>query len=515
MVPVPSPDPIVNVVGLSKTFGPNTVLRNVGLTVHAGEVHGLLGENGSGKSTLIKVLAGFHSPDPGGALQIRGRDVPLPVPAGGFRDLGISFVHQDLALVPDLSVVENLRVGEVVAGSRPWISWRKEKRAARALFDRFGLDIDPGALVSTLGETERALVAILRAVDELGERRTLLVLDEPTVFLPREGTDLLFSVVREIVADGRAGVLFVSHDLDEVLEHTDRVTVLRDGASQGTHRTRDLTASSLIDLIVGRSLASADPRVAGPIRDFADVAPLARVSALETATVDGIGFDIRPGEVVGLTGIAGSGYDDVLPALYGARSARGGHLTIGEDTVPLRSITPIDALARKIVYVPPDRKVEGSAPELTVAENVTLPLLGGRLVDPRALAGKAAALAERCDVRPRDPRAVYGALSGGNQQKALLGKWLQTEPSLVLLAEPTQGVDIGARARIFEMLRETAGGGAGIVVASSDYEQLSVLCDRVLVFSHGHVAVELTGDLLSKHHISDSVLGMTRQEVKA
>ncbi|WP_064076988.1 sugar ABC transporter ATP-binding protein [Prescottella equi] len=510
-----SPDPIVNIVGLSKTFGPNTALKSVGLTVHAGEVHGLLGENGSGKSTLIKVLAGFHAPDLGGALQIRGRDVPLPVPAGGFRDLGISFVHQDLALVPDLSVVENLRVGEVVAGSRPWISWRKERRAARALFDRFGLAIDPEALVSTLSETERALVAIMRAVDELGDRRTLLVLDEPTVFLPREGTDLLFSVVREIVADGRAAVLFVSHNLDEVLDHTDRVTVLRDGVSQGTHRTRDLTASSLIDLIVGRSLASADPRASGPVHDFDGVAPLARVGDLETATVDGVGFEIRPGEVIGLTGIAGSGYDDVLPALYGARPARGGTLTVGTDTQTLSSVTPIEALARKVVYVPPDRKVEGSAPELTVAENVTLPVLGRGLLHPKALSAGAAALAEHCDVRPRDPQAAYGSLSGGNQQKALLGKWLQTDPRLVLLAEPTQGVDVGARARIFEMLRDTAAAGAGIVVASSDYEQLSVLCDRVLVFSHGHVVAELTGNHLSNHHISDSVLGMTRQEVKA
>ncbi|MBH0121018.1 sugar ABC transporter ATP-binding protein, partial [Rhodococcus sp. CX] len=236
-------DPIVNIVGLSKTFGDHTVLKNVNLTIHAGEVHGLLGENGSGKSTLIKVLAGFHAPDAGAALQVRGRDVPLPVPAGGFRDLGISFVHQDLALVPDLSVVENLRVGPVVAGSKPWISWRREKRTARALFERFGLDVDPEAPVSSLNETERALVAILRATEELGDRRTLLVLDEPTVFLPREGTDLLFSVVREIVADRKAAVLFVSHDLDEVLDHTDRVTVLRDGVSQGTHRTRDLTAT--------------------------------------------------------------------------------------------------------------------------------------------------------------------------------------------------------------------------------------------------------------------------------
>ncbi|MBH0121017.1 sugar ABC transporter ATP-binding protein, partial [Rhodococcus sp. CX] len=221
-----------------------------------------------------------------------------------------------------------------------------------------------------------------------------------------------------------------------------------------------------------------------------------------------ITFEVRPGEIVGLTGIAGSGYDDVLAALYGAKPARGGRMTIGSDDVALPTTTPIDSLARKVVYVPPDRKVEGSAPELTVAENVTLPILGSGFVKPRALNAVASALAEHCDVRPRDPQAVYGSLSGGNQQKALLGKWLQIDPQLVLLAEPTQGVDIGARARIFEMLRDTANGGAGIVVASSDYEQLSVLCNRVLVFSHGHIVAELTGDNLSKQHISDSVLGL-------
>ncbi len=307
-------------------------------------------------------------------------------------------------------------MGSAVAGSRPWISWRQEKDSARALFAAYGIDLDPDAPVSSLSATERALLAILRAVEELGDRRTLLVLDEPTVFLPREGTDLLFSVVREIVADRKAAVLFVSHDLDEVLDHTDRVTILRDGLSQGTHRTDGLTAASLIDLIVGRALDG--EHHAGTGRVFAGVPPLAQVSGLVTPAVDGIDFAVRPGEIVGLTGIAGSGYDDILPALYGAVRARSGDLSLGATRMPLPSITPIDALDAGVVYVPPDRKIEGSAPELTVAENVTLPVLG-RLVKPRVLNGLAARIADQCDVRPRDPQATYGSLSGGNQQKAL------------------------------------------------------------------------------------------------
>ncbi|NDK92023.1 sugar ABC transporter ATP-binding protein [Gordonia desulfuricans] len=502
-------DPVVNIVGLSKTFGTHRVLDNVGMTIHAGEVHGLLGENGSGKSTLIKVLAGFHEPDPGSSLQVRGRDIALPISAGGFRELGISFVHQDLALVPDLSVVENLRVGQVVAGSSPWISWRRERDYAKDLFATYGIDIDPAEPVSALSATEKALLALMRAVDELDDRRTLLVLDEPTVFLPREGTDLLFSVVRNIIADRKAAVLFVSHDLDEVLTHTDRVTILRDGKPQGTHSTSSLDTESLIELIVGSAVA--DERHNAP-RDFNGVAALARVRELSCDRVNSVDLSVHPGEIVGITGIAGSGYDDVLPALYGASRADGGELSVGEHTLALVSVSPIESLEAGVVYIPPDRKVEGSAPELSVADNVTLPVLS-RLVRPRHLKTVAMRIAETCDVRPRDPSATYGSLSGGNQQKALFGKWLQLDPRLILLAEPTQGVDVGARARIFELLRATADGGAAIMVASSDYEQLAVLCDRVLVMANGDIVTELTGSDIAKRTISDTVLSSTREVV--
>nr|WP_296776182.1 sugar ABC transporter ATP-binding protein [Rhodococcus sp. (in: high G+C Gram-positive bacteria)] len=520
-----SPDPIVNIVGLSKTFGVSRVLSDVGLTVHAGEVHGLLGENGSGKSTLIKVLAGFHAPDPGASLQIRGRDAALPVPAGKFRDYGITFVHQDLALVPDLSVVENLRVGSVVAGSKPWISWRRETRSARALFDRYGVDIDPSALVSTLSATQRALVAIMRAVEELGENRTLLVLDEPTVFLPREGTDLLFEVVRGIVADKRAAVLLVSHDLDEVLAHTDRITILRDGISRGTHRTSTLDASSLISLIVGRELAEEAASHHAPEVEKAGPSA-AVVTDLCSQSVRTATFTVRQGEILGLTGIAGSGYDNVLPAMYGAAESATGSMTLGQVTVPLNTLRPIDALTGGVVYVPPDRRVLGGVPELTVEENVTLPVLGKGLralpfstgngpIRKMRLLRKADELARTYDVRPADASAAFGSLSGGNQQKAVLGKWLQTEPSLVLLAEPTQGVDVGARANIFDILRTTAASGAGVVIATTDYEQLSAVCDRVLVFSRGEIVAELRGARVNKNEISDMVLGLNHREVSA
>ena len=513
--------PALRVAALSKTFGQHRALDGVDLEVGAGQVHGLLGENGSGKSTLIKVLTGVHAPDPGARLEVHGRAVPLPLAPGGFRRLGISVVHQDLGLLPELSVAENMRVAQAIAARRAVVSWRAERHRAGETLRRYGVDVDPAAPVATLGDTERALVAILRAVDELGGSRVLLILDEPTVFLPREGTDLLFRVVRDLVADGRTGVLLVSHDLHEVLAHTTSVSVLRDGRLEATVDSATTTPAQLTELIVGPALAAAVGARGG-----ADGGPrrpvLARVRDLRAPRVGGITFDVGRGEVLGLTGLAGSGWEQVLPLLYGACRAHGGAVELDGVSLPASSASPATSLRRGVVYVPADRRRDGGVLEESVERNVTMPVLtelGSRWrLRPRALRARAEQLAERFDVRPRDPGAVFGTLSGGNQQKAVLAKWLQTRPRLVLLAEPTQGVDVGARAHIFALLRAAADEGAGIVLASSDYEQLATACDRVLVLARGVVVAELTGPDLDAARISDRVLSSTapvpRQQVR-
>ncbi|WP_432542993.1 sugar ABC transporter ATP-binding protein [Kineococcus sp. SYSU DK002] len=516
--------PALRVEALSKTFGAHRALDGVALEVGAGEVHGLLGENGSGKSTLIKVLTGVHPPDPGARLEVHGRPVPLPLAPGEFRRLGISVVHQDLGLLPELSVAENMRVAQAIAARRAVVSWRAERRRAAQTLARYGVDLDPAAPVAGLGDTERALVAILRAVDELGDSRALLILDEPTVFLPREGTDLLFRVVHELVADGRTGVLLVSHDLHEVLQHTGRVSVLRDGRLEATVDSATTTPAQLAELIVGPALAAAAAAQAGAARppSPAGAVARARVRDLGGPRVHGLSFDVGRGEVLGLTGLAGSGHEDVLPLLYGARRAGGGSLDLDGTALPVASATPASSLRRGVVYVPADRRRDGGVLEESVERNVTMPVLtelGSRWrVRPRALRARAAELAERFDVRPRDPGAVFGTLSGGNQQKAVLAKWLQTGPRLVLLAEPTQGVDVGARAHIFGVLREAAREGAATVLCSSDYEQLATVCDRVLVLARGRVVAELTGPDLDPATISDRVLSSTalvpRQQVR-
>jgi ribose transport system ATP-binding protein len=513
--------PLLKLENLSKTFGGLTALSAVDLEVLPGQIHGLLGENGSGKSTLIKILSGFYSPDAGARAWLRGNPIALPIAPGFFRRLGISFVHQDLGLVPELSVVENLRISSIVAGSGPLINWKREQARAADTFARFGLDIDPRETVDRLGDTDRALIAILRAVSELGDHRALLVLDEPTVFLPKEDTDLLFRVVKELVADGGMSALLVSHDMTEVLEHTDRVTVLRAGEVQAHLDTAATTDEQLVQLIVGRSLRPPKPAAGTPAGVPAGTDPagtdpaahhpgaVARVDDLVTGHVDGLSFDVAAGEIVGLTGLAGSGFEDVLAGVYGAQSATG-QLTVRGTRTDIAAATPRISMRAGIVYVPADRKTQGGVGELTVEQNITLPVIDRFRswfgLNAAGLSRRADHIIESYDIRPRNAGALFNTLSGGNQQKAVLGKWLQDDPQLILLQEPTQGVDIGARSIIFDLLRSTAAGGVPIICASSDYDQLAAVCDRVIVLAHGRPHAELTGALLTHEAIAASVI---------
>ena len=509
----PAAPPVLAVRNLSKTFGGTQALRGVDLTIEPGEVHGLLGENGSGKSTLIKILSGFHAPDPGAELEVAGEPVSLPLAPGRFRDLGLSFVHQDLGLVLELGVLENLRVGELVARHGAWISWRGERRSARESFRRYGLDINVNAKVNQLTQTERALLAIVRAVEGIRrsqrERQSehgLLVLDEPTVFLPREGTEQLFRIVREIVNSGDASVLFVSHDLDEVLEVTDRVTVFRDGALRGTVTTRDTSEDELVEMIIGRRLAGMT--IGG--HELRDASVDVTVRGLCGGVLKDVDIDVHHGEILGLTGLIGSGFDDIPYFLFGASSCESGTLSAHGVTYDLKAMTPDRGVANGFVLLPGDRQRDGSVPDLSVGDNIMLQVLpdfrspmGLRV---GAMKGRARELLAEYDVRPPDPRLPYESLSGGNQQKALLAKWLQANPRVIFLHEPTQGVDVGARGQIFTMLGKAANdGGACVVVASSDYEQLASVCDRVLVLVRGRVGAEISGAEVTKERIAEQV----------
>ncbi|HKC28735.1 MAG TPA: sugar ABC transporter ATP-binding protein [Jatrophihabitans sp.] len=503
--------PLLTVRGLTKSFGGALALDDVDLTVLPGEVHGLLGENGSGKSTLIKILAGYHAPD-AGELSVNGTDAPLPLPPGQSRALGFEFVHQDLGLVPGLSVTENLFMGEIAAArKRFFVSWSRNERRAREIFKRYGLRLDPSVAVDDIRPVDRALLAIVRALEGLrtsaDERPTLLVLDEPTVFLPAHEVALLFNFVRQIAASG-SSVLFVSHDLDEVREITDRITVLRDGRRAGTVSTAATSPKDLVRLIIGHDLEDMLP--GGAHLEVAKTPVLLQVRQLATPMLRGISFDLHAGEVLGLTGLVGSGYEDVVYALFGAISADGGELRIGEKHIPLAALDPHAAMRHGIALVPGDRQRNGSIPSLTAAENVSLLVLDKYfrtgLLRQRELDRDVRAAMTSYDVRPPRPELDYGAFSGGNQQKAMMAKWQQVVPSVLLLHEPTQGVDVGARQQIWSMIRGSGAASNGTICASSDYEQLAAICDRVGVIARGELVGFLTGDEVTKERITDFCL---------
>lgn len=498
--------PALEFRNLAKTFGGQKALAGVDFRLCPGEVHGLLGQNGSGKSTLIKVLAGFHAPDPGSSLFVRGQPEMLPLAAGRFRALGISFVHQHLGLIPSLTVVENLVLGQMAESRSVAVSWRREAERAQRVFARYDLALDPEMPVSRLSGVERALLAIVRAMEEMRAASAsaggILVLDEPTPFLPKHDVDRLFALIRAVKAEG-ASVIFVSHDVDEVLEITDCATVLRDGGVAGTITTRGTSRAELVRLIVGRALAPS-PALS---RSSDTVAPLARVHALSGPFIDRLSFDIGRGEIVGITGLLGSGYEQVPYLLYGATRAISGQLEIEERVYDLRRLNPDRSMTNGIVLIPGDRATAGVIGVLPAVDNVTMPVLGTAF-RPLALARRrmvelAADLGRRFDVTPNRPLLNVSALSGGNAQKVVLAKWLQGRPRLILLDEPTQGVDVGARFKVFEAIRNAAAEGAGVLCASSDYEQLAELCDRVLILARGRIVATLARAQLSKDSIAE------------
>ncbi|MCW6512548.1 sugar ABC transporter ATP-binding protein [Lichenifustis flavocetrariae] len=507
--------PALLVSDISKTFGGARALKGVTFSVRPGEVHGLLGQNGSGKSTFVKILSGFHAPDPGGQISVFGRVLDLPMRAGRFRDYRIAFVHQNLGLVPSLSVLENLRVASITA-RRAGIDWRHERKAAQAALDRFGIRIDLRERVAAISQVDRALLAIVRASDDLGGDGTqapgILVLDEPTPFLPKEGVDRLFGLVRQVVARGTS-VIFISHDIDEVRDITDRATILRDGAVSTTLDTASASHDDFVEGIVGRRIARQTvPRPAVSAR-----AVRASVRALAEPGLALPRMDLHEGEIVGMTGLIGSGYERVPYLLFGATQATSGTLELDGESIELSRTTPKASVRRGMALLPADRPKASGVGSLSVAENMMVLDLG-RFMGPAglrraAMTRRTSELAGTFEIRPNSPGLRLGALSGGNAQKVLLAKWLIRNPKLLMLDEPTQGVDVGTRQQVFGIIRKTAADGASVLCASSDFEQLAELCHRVLIFVRGRVAHELTGDDISKEHIAERCYGPARHDL--
>jgi ribose transport system ATP-binding protein len=508
------PGIVLEVRGLSKSFPGQRALTGVDLDVRAGQIHALVGQNGSGKSTLIKVLAGVHAADPGAAVTVGGEPLRLGVPGAGHQ-LGLRFVHQDLGLVPGLSVIDNLALGRGYGTGRlGQIRWRAEARQARAALADVDVHVDVYAAVSTLSTAERTGLAIARAVHDdepeaeptgdvvaraarrvaprAGERATqVLVLDEPTAALPAADVDRLFGILRRL-RDRGVGVVLVSHDLDEVLDVADHVSVLRDGRLVASVPRSGLDHDRLVELIVGRAAAVAATRVA---RNGTGTACL-QADGLAGGALAAASFAVGRGEIVGVAGLEGSGRESLVPLLTGQLPRRAGAVWVGDRGVP--SGAPDRALRAGMAFVPRERQAAGVFAAMNVRENLTIAGLRrfvsfGR-IRRRAEAAETAGWIERLGVVTTGPEAVIGSLSGGNQQKVLLGRSLRLGPRVLVLDEPTQGVDVGARVDVHRIIDEAAARGAGVVVASTDSDELVRLAHRVLVLQQGRVVRTLHRD---------------------
>lgn len=481
--------------GLRKSFGATQALAGVDLEVRAGEVHALIGQNGSGKSTLIKLLAGYHTADRG-TITVMGQPLRAPFGAAEARARGLAFMHQDLALAPALSVLENLRVGRYDTTGYGRVRWRSEAEVARSLLADIGLELDPRRPLRSLQPSERALVGFVRARQDLGDRPGLLVLDEPTAYLPGPAVATLFDAVRKTVADG-SSVLFVSHRLDEILAIADRISVLRNGELVATVEAATASRAKLVELILGRDLGQLYPQTT---RRPPATAPVLRARGISGAIATDVTIELNPGEITGITGLLGMGHDEVPYLLFGATAISTGTISIGDEVHD--QVEPPTMRRSGVALLPADRAGASGAGRATVLENVSLPGLRafakGLRLDHAAEKAAVKKVLDDFEVKPPSPSLALGALSGGNQQKALLGKWMHTAPKVLLLHEPTQGVDVGSRKQLFRLIRDAADSGTAILIASAEYEDLANVADRVLVMRHGHIVANLEGDELDE-----------------
>jgi ribose transport system ATP-binding protein len=478
--------PALEVRGLSKVFASQRALDDVDLTVEPGEIRALLGQNGSGKSTLIKILSGFYKPG-GGTVSVAGQDLAFGNPVSAER-AGLRFVHQDLGLVAGLSVIDNLALGHgYSASSRFRIQWRREEAVARSALLTLGFDIDPRRHVSELSVSQRTAVAIARALSPRRGQTVLLVLDEPTANLPSTDADAILRLMQR-VSEAGVGVLFVSHHLDELSRVADSVTVLRDGQAVATSAMRDVTQDTLVRLMTGRALRDQAWRTSTPGE---------AVLAVEDLTGDVVrqaGFTVRAGEIVGIAGLTGSGREELAELVYGSRPRRGRITVSGREIPPM---APHVSSALGIGLVPADRHANAILTDGSVRENIGIAnprrhLRRGaisRRSEKRDIGGWLARLA----VVPQQTERPASTLSGGNQQKVILARWLRHGSKVLVLDDPTQGIDIAAKAEIYAQLNEVAASGTAVLLVSSDNEEICLISDRVLVLRSGRFVAEFTG----------------------
>ena len=503
----------LSVRNATKIFGAQVALDNVSIDVEPGEVRALVGQNGCGKSTLIKILAGFHEPEAGTEATVGGEPLPFVDPVAS-EAAGLRFVHQDLGLVGNLDAVDNLALGQgYITNVTKTIRWRKERAKAREALAALGYEIDVKVPVAGLQMSERTAVAIARAMSERGTPPKMLILDEPTANLPGAEAQRLYQLVRR-VADSGVAVLFVSHHFDEVFEMAESVTVLRDGKLITTRPVAGLTEEELIELVVGRKLEEhnrrdADAREHGP--------EILTLSGVGGRNVQGMDLTVHRGEVVGVAGITGSGREEVASLVFGGHE-RSGEITVDGKVLPQNR--PDISIERGVALVPAERHANASLLDQTLRENITLVDPGRHMtmgiLRRRPEKADVRVWLDRLTVKPGgETEFTMTQLSGGNQQKVILARWLRQEPEVLILDEPTQGVDVGAKADIHTLIDEAAAQGAAVLVCSTDHEELVRVCDRVVIMRRGRAAEILRGEQITADNITAATIGRDTAEPAA
>ena len=498
--------PLLRATDISKSFAGVRALKGVSFDLRAGEVHALVGENGAGKSTLIKVITGAHAPD-SGELEIAGERVHHHDPVAA-RARGIAAIYQQPALFPELTVAENIALGLEERGAWKRVRWDERRKRARTLLERIGARIDPDTEARRLAMPEQQLVEIARA---LGADARILIMDEPTASLTEQEVGHLMRVIRELRADG-VGIIYISHRLEELAGIADRVSVLRDGHSVGTRPMAEVDRSELIRLMVGRELSAVFPKVA--VEPGAVVLETRGLGCRESGVRD-VSLTVRAGEILGLAGLIGAGRTELARVLFGLTPPDSGEIRLGGEVVRIDS--PRSAVAAGIGYVPEDRRRHGVVLEMSVAENTTLATLrrnaSGGWIDSTREREVAASFVERLGIKTSSVETPAGNLSGGNQQKVALARWLAAEPRVLILDEPTQGVDVGAKAEIHKLMGDLVKQGLAVIMISSELTEILGMSDRIAVLHAGAIAATLTRAEATPERILALALGHAESEV--
>jgi rhamnose transport system ATP-binding protein len=499
------PTPILIAQSITKSFEGVRALKGVSFELQGGEVHALIGENGAGKSTLIKIMTGAVTTD-SGTLRIEGLAVAHNNPSVA-RSLGVAAIYQQPSLFPHLTVSENIALALEHGGAWRRVDWKSREQRARELLARAGASIDPGRLVSTLSMPEQQIVEIAKAI---GANAKILIMDEPTASLTDREVDSLFKVIAELKSGG-VGIIYISHRLEEISRIADRITVLRDGEAIATRDARQCDRAELIQLMVGRSVNAVFPK-----RDVqkGEVALELRGVSSRAAGVSNVSLEVRQGEILGIAGLVGSGRTQLGETLFGLTPADSGEVLIGGKSVHVSN--PMDAINHGIAYVPEDRRKHGVVLEMPISANTSLANLKAvahaGLIDSSEEDELAARFIEQLRIKTPSARVSAGTLSGGNQQKVALSRWLATNPKILILDEPTQGVDVGSKSEIHRLMVDLAERGMAVIMISSELPEILGMSDRIAVMRNGTIAAILSREESTQKRILSLAFGHARSE---